>query len=189
MLRATFPSISVLMPTYEQSRFIRRALDSLLAQTLTDWEAIIVDDGSQDATAQAVSPYLHDDRICYHKFSENKGLGKALNEGLANAKAPLVAYLPSDDVYYRDHLHSLKTCLERQRNPCWPMPACATITTGTLPGRFPDRCSSCNACIERLRCAGPSARKWNRMTSSNCIGRGCASRLFYRSSPHSHASG
>ena len=112
MLRATFPSISVLMPTYEQSRFIRRALDSLLAQTLTDWEAIIVDDGSQDATAQAVSSYLHDDRICYHKFSENKGLGKALNEGLANAKAPLVAYLPSDDVYYRDHLHSLKTCLE-----------------------------------------------------------------------------
>ena len=112
MLRATFPSISVLMPTYEQSRFIRRALDSLLGQTLTDWEAIIVDDGSQDATVQAVSSYLHDDRICYHKFSENKGLGKALNEGLANAKAPLVAYLPSDDVYYRDHLHSLKTCLE-----------------------------------------------------------------------------
>ncbi len=56
MRRAESPSVSVLMPTYEQSRFIGRALDSLLAQTLTDWEAIIVDDGSQDGTAQAVLP-------------------------------------------------------------------------------------------------------------------------------------
>jgi cellulose synthase/poly-beta-1,6-N-acetylglucosamine synthase-like glycosyltransferase len=57
------PSVSVLIPTYEQSRFIGRALDSLQAQVLIDWEAIIVDDGSRDATAEVVSAYLSDVRI------------------------------------------------------------------------------------------------------------------------------
>jgi hypothetical protein len=114
MRQPASPSVSILMPTYQQARFIRRALDSLLAQTVTDWEAIIVDDGCRDGTAQVVRPYLDDSRIRYSKFSENNGLGKALNQGLAMAKASLVAYLPSDDVYYRDHLHTLKACLETE---------------------------------------------------------------------------
>jgi hypothetical protein len=105
------PSVSVLMPTFEQSRFIARALDSLQAQDLTDWEAIIVDDGSQDATAEVISTYLSDSRIRYYRLAENTGLGHALNEALVKARAPLIAYLPSDDVYYRNHLSSLKACL------------------------------------------------------------------------------
>jgi hypothetical protein len=108
------PSVSVVIPTYEQARFIERALDSLQAQVLTDWEAIIIDDGSRDATAEVVSPYLSDARVRYYRLLKNHGLGRALNEGIARAKAPLVAYLPSDDVYYRDHLHNLKTCLDAQ---------------------------------------------------------------------------
>jgi hypothetical protein len=109
------PSVSVVVPTYEQARFIERALDSLQAQVLTDWEAVVIDDGSRDSTAEVVSAYLGDARIHYYRFPENRGLGHALNEGIAKAKAPLIAYLPSDDVYYRDHLRSLKTCLETQK--------------------------------------------------------------------------
>jgi hypothetical protein len=108
MSQTKAPSISVLMPTYEQSHFIQRALDSLRAQCLTDWEAIVIDDGSRDSTAQVVRPNLSDPRIRYYKLPENKGLGNALNEGLVRAGAPLIAYLPSDDVYYPDHLGSLK---------------------------------------------------------------------------------
>src|SRR5437016_14019045 len=108
------PSVSVVIPTYEQARFIARALDSLQAQALTDWEAIVIDDGSRDATAEMVSPYLSDVRIRYHRLAENQGLGYALNKGITKAKASLIAYLPSDDVYYRDHLSSLKACLEMQ---------------------------------------------------------------------------
>jgi len=104
---ASVAQVSVLMPTYEQARFIRRALDSLLAQTLADWEVIIIDDGSRDQTAQAVLPFLEDGRIRYCRLAHNMGLGHALNEGLARTSAPLVAYLPSDDVYYRDHLRQL----------------------------------------------------------------------------------
>ena len=101
------PQVSVVMPTFEQSRFIRRALDSLMAQSLTDWELIVIDDGSQDDTARAVLPYLEDTRIRCVQLLHNQGLGNALNEGLARARAPLLTYLPSDDVLYRDHLQHL----------------------------------------------------------------------------------
>ncbi|WP_119155234.1 glycosyltransferase [Caldimonas tepidiphila] len=107
------PSVSVLMPTYEQAAFIRRALDSLQAQTLADWELLVVDASHSDTTAEAVQPWLQDPRIRYLRIPEN-GLGHALNHGLAQAQAPLVAYLPSDDVYYRDHLQSLKELLDSQ---------------------------------------------------------------------------
>ena len=107
----SMPQVSVVMPTFEQCHFIRRALDSLMAQTLADWELIVVDDGSQDATASVLQPYLADPRVRCLRLLHNRGLGQALNEGLARAQAPLVAYLPSDDIYYRDHLQQLCDCL------------------------------------------------------------------------------
>ncbi len=107
--------VSVLMPTFGQCHFIQRALDSLLAQSLGDWEAIIVDDGSLDLTGQAVAPYLNDPRIRYQKLSHNSGLGHALNHALDLARAPLIACLPSDDVFYPEHLASLRATL--QANP------------------------------------------------------------------------
>ncbi|MES2899965.1 MAG: glycosyltransferase family 2 protein [Pseudomonadota bacterium] len=108
------PQVSVLIPTFEQSRFIARALDSLLAQSLCDWEAIIVDDGSRDDTPGAVRPYLEDRRIRYMRLAHNSGLGNAINVAMAHAAAPLLAYLPSDDVYYRDHLQQLADALQGQ---------------------------------------------------------------------------
>jgi hypothetical protein len=108
--------VSVLVPTFEQAHFLPRALDSLLAQTLSSWEAIVVDDGSRDHTPQAVQPFLADPRIRYLRFEANGGLGRALNTGLAQARAPLVAYLPSDDVYYREHLRQLAGCLHAEPN-------------------------------------------------------------------------
>ena len=108
------PRVSVLMPTFQQAAFIRRALDSLCAQSLRDWELHVVDDGSTDATRAAVAPYLEDPRIRYARFERNRGLGAALNYALERARAPLIAYLPSDDVYYTDHLASLAACLDRR---------------------------------------------------------------------------
>ncbi|HEX6293279.1 MAG TPA: glycosyltransferase [Herpetosiphonaceae bacterium] len=110
-LRAAPPRVSVLMPTYNQAAFIRRALDSLGAQTLADWELVIVDDGSTDATRELVAPYLTDDRIRYHRLERNRGMGAALNQALDLARADLIAYLPSDDVYYADHLMALADSL------------------------------------------------------------------------------
>ncbi|HEX2282707.1 MAG TPA: glycosyltransferase family 2 protein, partial [Thermomicrobiales bacterium] len=101
------PRVSVVMPTFKQARFLRRAVDSLLTQSLTDWELIVVDDGSPDDTRAILAPFLDDSRIRGIRFDTNHGLGCALNAGLDATSGSLVAYLPSDDVWYRDHLASL----------------------------------------------------------------------------------
>jgi hypothetical protein len=101
------PRVSVVMPTFRQARFLPRALDSLLAQSLSDWELIVVDDGSPDETQDVLAPYLDDTRISCVRFPRNQGLGRALNAGIEASRADLIAYLPSDDVWYEDHLTSL----------------------------------------------------------------------------------
>lgn len=108
---ASVPAVSVVMPTYAQGSFIARAIESLLAQSFADWELVIVDDGSPDATREVVEPYLADPRIRYIPLERNGGLGTALNIGLSHARAPLIAYLPSDDLYHRDHLATLTQAL------------------------------------------------------------------------------
>ena len=108
------PLVSVLVPTYLQAQFLPRALDSLLAQTLTSWEAIVVDDGSHDDTAAALAPFLADPRIRCIRLPENTGLGHALNTALDAARGEYVAYLPTDDVLYRDHLRELADTLAQQ---------------------------------------------------------------------------
>jgi len=106
------PRVSVIMPTFEQAAFIGRALDSLWAQEYADWELVIVDDGSRDGTAAALAPWLADPRVRYLRFDANGGLGRAINAGLDAARGALVAYLPSDDVWYRAHLAQLVDCLD-----------------------------------------------------------------------------
>lgn len=110
---APTPAVSVLMPTYGHAAFIRRAIESLRAQTVTEWELWVVDDASPDGTREVVRPLLSDRRIHYHRLPSNRGLGAALNAALARSRAPLVAYLPSDDVYHRGHLRSLLDRLAR----------------------------------------------------------------------------
>jgi len=99
--------ICVLMPTWGEARFIARAIDSLLAQSLGDWELRIIDDASPDDTVGAVAPFLSDPRISYRRLSTNVGLGAALNSGLDSARAQAIAYLPADDLYYHRHLEEL----------------------------------------------------------------------------------
>jgi len=106
------PLVAVMMPTFEHGQFIVRALASLAAQSYAHWELAIVDDGSTDGTREIVARWLGDRRIRYHRFDENQGLGAALNYALDHTSAPFVAYLPADDVYYRDHLASLLATLE-----------------------------------------------------------------------------
>ena len=108
----TLPRVSVLVPTFEQAAFLPRALDSLFAQTLADWEAIVIDDGSMDDTREVLAPWLEDPRLRLVAHERNEGLGRTLNTGLALARAPLVAYLPSDDLFYGAHLARLAAMLE-----------------------------------------------------------------------------
>lgn len=109
---AAHPRVSVLMPTFNQATFIRRAIESLRAQTFTDWELVIVDDGSTDDTAATIAPYRADERVIYHRLAHNGGLGAALNIATALARGEYLAYLPSDDLYYPEHLTRLVELLD-----------------------------------------------------------------------------
>ena len=101
------PRVSVVMPVFEQAAFVPRAVASLLAQTEGDWELIVVDDGSTEDVAAALTPFAADPRIALHRLAGNRGLGAALNVGLEHARAALVAYLPADDLLHADHLATL----------------------------------------------------------------------------------
>ena len=102
---------SVIMPTFNQCTFIRRAIKSLMEQTFNHWELIIINDGCTDDTEEFISDYIQDGRITYIKNKENTGLGHALNQGLDAAKFDYIAYLPSDDFYFPNHLENLSSSL------------------------------------------------------------------------------
>jgi glycosyltransferase involved in cell wall biosynthesis len=108
---AAVPRISIIMPTHNQAAFLPRAVASLVAQTVHDWELVIVDDASPDDTGEVVRPFLLDPRVRYLRRAENGGVGRAINDGLAATTAPVVGYLPSDDVLHRDHLATLLDAL------------------------------------------------------------------------------
>jgi glycosyltransferase involved in cell wall biosynthesis len=111
----TRAAVSVLVPVHDQAAFLPRALDGLLGQAEDRWEALLLDDGSADPAAVAACVTgLADDRIRLRREPRNRGLGATLNLGLAETGAPVVAYLPADDVWFADHLAAL---LERLAEP------------------------------------------------------------------------
>lgn len=96
------PSITVLMPAYNAEEYIAEAIDSVLAQTYTDYELLIINDGSTDSTEQIIKAYA-DPRIRLHTQA-NAGVIGALNTGLQLAQADLIARFDADDVCYTQRL-------------------------------------------------------------------------------------
>ncbi|HJP91474.1 MAG TPA: glycosyltransferase [Pyrinomonadaceae bacterium] len=97
------PLVSVIIPAYEVAEFIGEALDSVLAQTFTDYEIIVINDGSPDTGAleRALKPYMS--RIVYLK-QENRGVSAARNSGIAAARGSLIAFLDGDDTWLPNYL-------------------------------------------------------------------------------------
>jgi len=91
------PRISIVMPLYNKADTVRASLDSVLRQTVTDWELIVVDDGSRDGGGERVTA-LGDARIRLHTQA-NAGVAAARNAGLALARADLAAFLDADDLW------------------------------------------------------------------------------------------
>jgi len=106
------PIVSIIMATYNRSHYITETLDSILKQSFTDWECIIVDDGSTDATKEVLQPYLQNDyRFNYYERSNNhkKGLPGCRNQGLELAKGDYVIFFDDDDIV---HPHLLELCFK-----------------------------------------------------------------------------
>lgn len=94
--------VSIILPTYNRAEFIGKALDSVLAQTYTKWECIIIDDGSTDNTRELLEAY-GDSRFKY-LHQENQGVSGARNTGIAQSKGEILALLDSDDEWMPNKL-------------------------------------------------------------------------------------
>jgi glycosyltransferase involved in cell wall biosynthesis len=94
--------VSVIIPTYNQSNLLSEAIESVLQQSLQDFEIVISDDGSTDDTAKVVR-CIKDNRIKYF-YKQNRGLASARNAGIVNAGGKYIAFLDSDDLYTKKYL-------------------------------------------------------------------------------------
>ncbi len=105
------PYFSVVISLYNKETHIQSTIESVLAQTFTDFEIIVVNDGSTDG-GEAVVKSIDDARIVYYS-QENQGVSAARNFGIAKAKATLIAFLDADDYWYPNHLETLKALCEK----------------------------------------------------------------------------
>jgi glycosyltransferase involved in cell wall biosynthesis len=90
------PLVSVIIPTYNRGWIIKEAIDSILAQDYTEFELIVVDDGSTDHTSDVLDSYGDDIKVLFQK---NKGVSAARNRGIAEASGKFIAFLDSDDLW------------------------------------------------------------------------------------------
>ncbi len=98
------PAVSIVLPAYNRAALIERAINSVINQTIKDWELIIVDDGSSDNTFDIVNKFLENyENIRYLKHS-NRKLSLSFNAGILAASGKFVTFLGSDDEYKSNHL-------------------------------------------------------------------------------------
>ncbi len=108
------PKVSIIVPVYNVEKYLRACLDSILAQTFTDWEAVLVDDGSADRSGTICDEYaVRDSRfVVVHK--QNEGVAKARITAFEHSKGELITFIDADDYVTPDYLEKLsKPILEQ----------------------------------------------------------------------------
>jgi glycosyltransferase involved in cell wall biosynthesis len=130
---ALSPTVSVVVAAYNVAPYIGETLDSLVRQTYTAYEAIVVNDGSTDETERAVEPFR--DRIVYVR-QENRGPAAARNTGLRRARGRYVALLDGDDVWLPEYLEKLVALLEADPTIDLIQPNAVYFGSSPLAGRL-----------------------------------------------------
>ena len=103
-MKETAPLVSVIMPAYNAAPFIKEAISSVIAQTVTDWELLVIDDGSSDNTREIAAGFAQiDPRIQLVINEQNMGVAKTRNRGMDLCRGQYVALLDSDD-YWRPQM-------------------------------------------------------------------------------------
>lgn len=97
---------SVIIATFNRKDTIKKALDSLINQSYTNWEAIIIDDGSTDGTRSSIQNYLDKEQYFKYYYQDNCGAYCAKNNGVEKASGEYITFLDSDDYYKPNHLES-----------------------------------------------------------------------------------
>ncbi len=105
--------VSIVVPTYNGSKYLRQSIDSCLDQTYSNIELIIVDDGSTDETSEIIKSY-QDERIKYIKHNENMGLPNALNTGFKNSSGSYLTWTSDDNYYDKEAIKEMISFLKIQ---------------------------------------------------------------------------
>jgi len=108
------PYVSIVVPTYNHADFLAEALDSVRRQTYHDWEAIVVNNFSEDDTEQVVASFA-DPRIRLENFRNHGIIAASRNVGIKMAKGDVIAFLDSDDVWYPKKLERCVSALEQSK--------------------------------------------------------------------------
>lgn len=108
-------SFSIIIPTYNRAHILPRTIASVLTQTYTNWECIIVDDGSTDNTKELIASYT-DPRITYI-YQTNAERSAARNNGICHAQGEYICFLDSDDEYLPEHLEVLEREIKNINSP------------------------------------------------------------------------
>ncbi len=116
------PTVSIILPTYNRVGSVQAAIHSVLEQTYTDYELIVVDDGSMDETASHVRE-ISDPRLIYVLHPQNKGAAAARNTGMRMARGDYIAFLDSDDTW---HPQKLEVQVEFLKNSPDQVGGCVT---------------------------------------------------------------
>ena len=109
------PLVSIIMPTYNCEHYIAESIESVIKQSVQEWELLIVDDCSTDQTKEIVEKYQVDypDKIYYFKLSHNSGAAVARTLGIEKATGKYVAFLDSDDIWYPEKLEKQISFMEK----------------------------------------------------------------------------
>ena len=105
--------VSIIMPSYNTGQYIGETIESVINQTYTNWELIIVDDCSDDDTDDVVKSYLGDKRIRYINNEKNSGAAISRNRALREAKGKWIAFLDSDDLWMPEKLEKQIEFMEK----------------------------------------------------------------------------
>lgn len=104
--------VSIILPTYNRAGLIIETIESILHQTYSNWELIIIDDGSDDNTEEVVSK-IKDERIQFHKAGRTGIVGKIKNIGIEKSNGELIAFIDSDDLWAKTKLEKQVAALEQ----------------------------------------------------------------------------
>lgn len=130
------PFFSIVVTTYNRAKLLKRALESLIAQTETDWEAILVDDGSTDDTYSQIIPYLKAyPKMKYIKISHS-GEARSKNVGIKVSEGNYITFLDSDDEYNPKHLAIRKEILIQNPTVKFLYGGARIIGNRYVPDRF-----------------------------------------------------
>lgn len=114
-MKTLFPKISVILPAYNASKTISDTIQSILKQDFTDWELLVINDGSSDDTADVVTSFA-DERIFLFNNDENKGLIYSLNKGIDLARGEFLARIDSDDIALPQRFSKQIELMEKRPN-------------------------------------------------------------------------